>query len=127
MDLFIHNIDRHINNYLIRKQNNKERIFAFDHGHSLFKYWPNISLPFIKKRNTLKNIKAIKNHWGFNINAAQEVVDKLGSVPLSAIKSSVHEMPKNWLSEGTRDRFLVWWEKDSATRADAIRKGLKHQ
>lgn len=125
-DLFVHNIDRHVNNYLIRKQNNKERIFAFDHGYSLFRYWPNISLPFKKERNTLKNIRAIKKHWGFDVAAAQGVVDKLDSVPLSAVENVVREMPENWLPEGTRDRFLDWWNKDSGTRVDEIRKGLKN-
>lgn len=53
-------------------------------------------------------------------------MDKLDSVPLSAVENSVREMPENWLPEDTRDRFLDWWDKDSATRIDEIRKGLKN-
>ncbi len=125
-DLFIHNIDRHINNYLIRKQNNKERIFAFDHEYSLFRYWPKVSLPLKKERNTLINIRAIKNHWGFDDAAAQEILDKLDRVPLSAVESAVLEMPKKWLAKNKRNRFLDWWNKESSKRVDEIRKGLKN-
>lgn len=123
-DLFIHNVDRHINNYLIRNQRSIERIFAFDHGYSLFKYWPNMSLPLKSTRNTVVCVRAIKQKWGFDLTSAQELLDKLELVPLSAVESVVREMPDDWLKEAKRDKFLNWWENDSGPRIDDIRKGL---
>lgn len=125
-DLFVYNTDRHINNYLIKSQNNKERIFAFDHSHSLFSHWPNIQLPMPHASATVTSLRSIKARWGFDVPSAVAVLEKLEKVPLAAVEAMIRGMPSNWLAEAFRDEFLSWWDKDGKTRTQEVKDGIQN-
>lgn len=128
LDLFVNNQDRHVNQYKIAQQNNKERILSFDWGTSLFSYWPNLNLPLPRDCNTILNIRAIIKIYGtFKVDVADDVLTRLEAIDGSAMVNAIKQLPRGWLDNKVGAAFTKWFgARPRRDRIAAIRKGLRN-
>src|SRR5271169_7243414 len=115
-DLFIANVDRHLNNYLIRDQDGRPRVFAFDFSHALFHSWPSLPLPLDPSCKTIWVGRIIRGNWGFDLKAAEEVIMSLSKVPVSYVTYLMNSLPVGWLTSQESDGFMRWWRNGQKTR-----------
>ena len=123
-DMAVQNEDRHLNNYLFVNDRNASRPVAFDFGRSLLWQWP--WLDFIDPRHHTRTQGAmLRRLHGFDLTAAEQVVDRLKATDASAIARFIGEMPSDWLVDPLRSEFLQWWTgPQRITRLDTLSKGL---
>jgi hypothetical protein len=119
-DMFICNDDRHINNYIFRKQNNEWRVLAIDFSHSLFARWPlenNLVDPNSRTRETMKVVAA---HWGFDVDEAKRCLFRIARIKRESVAAILRHMPKGWLPQTEQDALLNWW--GGSGKKDWVRK-----
>jgi hypothetical protein len=109
LDIFSSNYDRHINNYLVREQNGKERMLSFDFGWSLFRDWPNALLPMRNDCNTILNKIAIDSKWGLSKSEIISTLDSISALPDNYGASLMSGIPEGWLRKNVASEFSEWW------------------
>ena len=126
-DLFIRNPDRHINNYKFFLQNRHIRMISFDFGDSLFKYWPNLSLPLPQSCNTIECFRFIQSKYcQINLDIADDVLSRLANLDGAAMVSTVKSLPRGWLSATQSKEFMAWFGgRPRRERITKIREGLR--
>ncbi|MEP9349370.1 hypothetical protein [Xanthobacter sp. KR7-225] len=64
-DLFIHNVDRHLTNYVVRRQYSGHAVLAFDYSQAwLFSGFPLPALPLHHQTNTIQALRAMRKLFG---------------------------------------------------------------
>jgi hypothetical protein len=124
LDMFIHNEDRHLGNYLSVDDNGVRRMYAFDFSRALFWRWPWTG--FVPNSQNTRTCGALlrANH-GFDTVAAQSTLDRIGQLAPSVVESFINRMPPDWLQPSVRVQFLSWWSSTArTTRLDDLRKGF---
>lgn len=123
-DLFVFNDDRHLGNYLSLDDNGVRRFYAFDFSRSLFWRWPWIDFPE-PFDNTRTWGSVLRSLHGFDIGAAEAIVDRLRTVSRAMVESIMFGMPDDWLSDAQKQEFLDWWDSPARiARLDALSMGL---
>jgi len=128
LDLFISNDDRHVNQYKIFNQNRNDRILSFDFESSLFRYWPNLLLPFPPSSNTMMNIRWIIGMYGpIDTAVTDELLGRLESVEGAAMVNEVKRLPRGWLDRATATSFTRWFgSRPRRDRITQIREGIRN-
>ena len=130
-DAFVHNVDRHIGNYLCRPAYGNTVVLAFDWSRALFFHgWPLPDLPLPYKCNTLNTfamLKKLRNtSWEWGI--AEKVLNRLWKLSPAVIKHILEQMPEPWLDNQLRQKFVAWWGSDlRIQRIDVIRQEIQNQ
>jgi hypothetical protein len=120
-DLFAANWDRHPNNYLVLDDGGgSQAVFAIDLSH--VPAYPGLAQaardPLLANTNaTRAYFPQVVRPYGADPGAAVEIVDRLASLPGSAINAILSEIPVGWLWWGGRAR---------SDRTDTLRQGLQN-
>lgn len=130
-DQFVHNVDRHINNYLYM-ENSRDQIIVktFDFSLSSFVLgWPRstaITLP--TNSSTAINWSVTKQLIGDSpqlTQVAHNVLDKLEKISSLVVSDILSSMPEEWLPPMHKDYFLKWWNSEERIdRINAIRQEI---
>lgn len=128
LDLFVHNGDRHLNNYFVHKQRVGYSVLAMDFGRAwLMNGMPLPPLPMDPSENTIGDYKKLVKLFGDFLIASEveDVCDRLLTVGVSDIERFIGSHPKNWLQDGDRHDILEWWESPARTdRITSVKKGI---
>jgi hypothetical protein len=109
-DLLIHNVDRHLNNYLYLQLAGDTVVKAMDHSRSWwFSGWPLPSPPPPVHTATV----ACWGHWTteapWNRAAADEVLAAWRSVTQDDVRDILEVAPASWVLNNRREQLLDWW------------------
>lgn len=127
-DQFIHNIDRHLNNYLYMQNSRGDVIVkTFDFSLSSFVIgWPRssgTSLP--TDSSTCINWSIAKRLIGETDElkqAALSVLDKIEKIGTDTVSVILGSMPEHWMPQHHKDYLLKWWDSmERIERINAIR------
>jgi hypothetical protein len=127
-DLFVHNGDRHLNNYLVRESRNNWTVMAFDFSRAwTFNGYILPPLPFSPRENTVAAHRWLTRNLGefLDQGAADQVLERLRAVNKKTIVSIIAMQPRDWLPIDDANGILDWWDGGArAGRIDAIKKGI---
>lgn len=121
-DLLIHNVDRHLNNYLYLQLAGDTVVKAMDHSRCLWTSgWPLPSPPPDLASNTMLG----RGRWiveaGWDKIAATAVVDKWKAISKLEIIEIVDSAPSAWVEPQKRKELVEWWgTADWLNRADFV-------
>jgi hypothetical protein len=128
-DHFIHNTDRHCNNFIARSQHAAGvAILANDYSRAwLCCGFPLPSLPM--NSATVSAQRWLKSFWACDYIDKDEskiALDRLRAVTVEAAKRIIEGHPEDWLQDAERDAILMWWgSKLMLERLDGIYKGIE--
>jgi hypothetical protein len=124
-DMFINNVDRHDKNYISIDDNGTRRFYAIDFSRSLF--WGDGMTSFPSNcHQTRMTFRRICQLHGFDIAAAEAMIDRISRIGGGLISSILSPMPSTWLDQNRRDGFLEWWQSDERhKRLERLRTGLQ--
>ena len=91
-DLFLGNVDRHLNNYLVRTQNGMQRVLAMDFSHALLCEWPLAALPMPSTCKTVARGRNLRHRWGFDPLQASDCAGRLLDLPAASIVQLVNQI-----------------------------------
>lgn len=124
LDLFLFNDDRHVNNYLSVNDNGVQRLYTFDFSRALFWHWPWSGYP-PATCNTRSCGSILWRLHGFDLVAANSVLDALGAYSPTALQGLINQMPPHWLPDPLQTELInAWTTGGRQSRIDDIRKGL---
>jgi hypothetical protein len=127
-DNFIHNVDRHLGNYLVRETRNGWTMLAFDFSRAwTFNGFPLPSLPFPPTENTRRAYRRLSRWYSFSVDlaAVNQVLDSLSAIGIDTLENIFSLQPPGWLPAADRDTILIWWGQPArSVRIEAIRKGI---
>lgn len=121
-DLLIHNVDRHLNNYLYLQLAGDTVVKAVDHSRCLcFSGWPMPAPPPAASTNTM----TAKSHWiaeaPWNAAASARVIDGWRQIPAADVQAVFDEVPADWVQPAWRHDFTSWWGSEAwADRIDQV-------
>lgn len=127
-DLFVHNGDRHLNNFFVHMQKLGAGILAMDFGRAwMFNGFPLPSLPMDENENTITASCTLSQLFGDYIDQSQvkEVTDSLRVISDVQIKEIIEQHPKEWLSTSEKDAIVDWWRSQARLdRINQIEEGI---
>jgi hypothetical protein len=128
-DLFVHNEDRHLNNYFVQKQRIGYAVLAMDFGRAwLFSGMPPPPLPMAPAANTIGDLRKLLRLFGPFIDSAEtdDVCDRLATVTDSEVAGIIASHPSVWINTAQKDQILSWWRSpERQNRITTIRNGIK--
>ena len=122
-DLFVHNVDRHLNNYIVREQHFGISILSFDFSRAwLCNGAPIPNTPMAFETNTIKAMRYLTSEFGNFLleTETNSVLETLEEISSDYIAQIVAEHPENWLTNAEKDWIIPWWK--SSARLDRISK-----
>lgn len=127
-DQFVHNIDRHLNNYLYMvNSQNHVIVKTFDFSLSSFVIgWPRTTSNTLPTDSTtVTNWTVAKLYIGDTPELRQvalNVLDRIERIGVETISDILSSMPEEWLPPHHNDYFVNWWtSEDRKQRLEAIR------
>jgi hypothetical protein len=127
-DLFVHNVDRHFNNYLCaggRTVPYTVKVFDFSRAFTATS-WPLPSLPMLRTANTVMTYERIRHFLPFMLTEAQKLLDRISTLRYDTFKSIIDGVPASWLDASKKRDVLKWWAGPRTSRINQIRKGLEN-
>ena len=122
-DNFVHNVDRHGKNYIVRPQKNGYALFAHDYSRA----WLRHALP-LTGQNTVTAARWITANFGqyLNVASTEDTLDKIESIRDSDVSSIINGHPPSWITKLEADAIVTWWSSPARKqRLDGIRQGIK--
>ena len=109
-DLLIHNVDRHLNNYLYLQLAGDTVVKAVDHSRCLwFEGWPMPAPPPAPHSKTM----LARSHWEpiatWCHEAAAAVVQSWRQITRNEVEEVLDSMPIAWVRANRRAELLAWW------------------
>ncbi len=130
-DQFVHNIDRHINNYLYMENSRSQVIVkTFDFSLSSFVLgWPRSTTDTLPTdSSTVINWTITKQLIGDTPEFRQialSVLDKLERIGVSTVSDILSSMPEEWLPQMHQEYLLKWWDSEERiNRLESIRQEI---
>ena len=114
-DLFVHNVDRHLTNYIVRRQYSGHSVLSFDYSQAwLFSGFPLPPLPLHSQTKTIQAMRAMRHLFGDFIhqNEVKSICNKLRQIKTETIERIISEHPNNWLTETQKCEIFNWWKSD---------------
>lgn len=109
-DLLIHNVDRHLNNYLYLQLAGDTVVKAMDHSWCLwFSGWPMPSPPPAPNTNTMTGSLHWKTLVQWEKARAEKVVSEWSSITREEVTAIFDGAPAIWTNQHQRNNFLQWW------------------
>jgi hypothetical protein len=129
-DLFVHNVDRHAKNYIVRQQFHGPSVMAFNYSRAwTYHGFPLPDLPMDENENTVCNQRYFSEYFGryVTVQAASSLLGGLAQVTTKHVEQILSEQPSNWLPRQTRDAILYWWDSaDRLARIESIHVGINN-
>lgn len=109
VDLFVHNTDRHRNNYLYLELAGDIVARVIDFSHSLLvEGWPLPHLP-MRPCNTTREWPTLRGLCASGYTKPQAVVDAIAALPADWLARHIASMPAQWLDSDMAMRLTAWW------------------
>ena len=109
VDLFVHNIDRHHNNFLYLDLAGEIVARVIDFSHALLVMgWPLPGLP-MEVCNTTQCLPALLGQHQGPYTPPTEIIDKIARLEDGWLFEQISSMPLQWLSDEMALRLGVWW------------------
>jgi hypothetical protein len=128
-DLFVHNEDRHLNNYFVQKQRIGYAVLAMDFGRAwLFSGMPPPPLPMMPSANTIGDLRKLIRLFGsfMDFTETDDVCDRLASVTEAEVDAVIASHPPVWIGDAQKRQILNWWRSsDRQDRITRIKDGIK--
>lgn len=121
-DLFVRNLDRHLNNYLLRLSPSLELI-GIDYSRAFMVHWP-LRMPPLESCKTTLVQQSLQKVATCEKLAALTVVRRLGELPDSWIDECLADAPAEWLDDRLRLEVARWWRKKRRHRLKLIRNHI---
>ena len=128
-DLFTHNVDRHLRNFLCIYEGGKHKFYVIDHSRAwLFSGFPISNLPMPESSKTVIAYRSIKKHFNvsLNIGVAIDILERIGRISKAEIRSILQNQPIGWLTRHERLAIISWWEKEALKRVATIKQGISN-
>jgi hypothetical protein len=127
-DLFVHNLDRHTNNYIVIEQSTGFSFFAFDYSIS----WLAAGFPF---DDALMDIgQPTRNNFSyfcgmypglFDVYEFNSLLNKIDATKAEDVEGIIDSHPSNWLTPDLKTAIMNFWAAGGhQSRTNAIRKSL---
>jgi hypothetical protein len=127
-DHFVHNEDRHLNNFLFREQRHGWAVLAFDYSRAwLCNGMPLPRLPFAVDKKTILARRVLCDAFGEYIDKTEtdRTLQRLADVQEMHVLQAINSHPNAWLANAQKDEILNWWNSRARTdRIDQIRQGI---
>jgi hypothetical protein len=126
-DLFVHNTDRHLNNYLcVGGRLPGYAIRAYDFSRAWTSNgWPLPALPMQANEKTVRTYRHLQSIHPFDLAEANAILGKLRDFPVDAFKRLVDTVPMEWIDAKLRKKIVKWWAEERSIRIGKIIGGLK--
>lgn len=109
-DLLIHNVDRHLNNYLYLQLAGDTVVKAVDHSRCLwFSGWPLPPPPPVAASKTLLCYPIWCADANWDRGVADAVVDKWRQIQKTDVQRIVDALPVTWIDAQRRSELVSWW------------------
>lgn len=126
-DHFVHNIDRHAGNFLVRQQKSGHAILAFDFSRAWITHGFPLPPPPIAG-NTVTAQRQFSALWKkkyIDPKEAKKFLDGLKTVPVANVQKIIEQHPGAWIAEKTKGDLIKWWSSsDFVKRIESIVKGI---
>ncbi len=121
-DLLIHNVDRHLNNYLYLQLAGDTVVKAMDHSRCFWTSgWPLPLPPPASLSKTMLCRPVWENEAGWDKATALSVVDRWKQISKAEIEEIVDSAPAAWVDAQRRLELVDWWgTPDWSNRADLV-------
>lgn len=128
-DHFVHNVDRHLNNFLIRGQHIGHTVLANDYSRAwICNGFPLPPLPVLC--NTVTAQRWLAGYLGqqyIDIDEVKQVTDSIGKIPSTHIERIIDGHPKEWLTDNMKNEIMTWWSSSQMLeRLEGIAKGVEN-
>lgn len=126
-DLLVHNVDRHLGNYLCvagRTPGHSVKVYDFSRAFSA-NGWPLPNLPMPATANTVRAFRHLRRVHAFDFAVAKELLAKVDAISFSSVQSIVDNVPTDWMSSELREKVVKWWADEHSARVSTILAGLK--
>lgn len=128
-DHFVHNGDRHLDNFILVRQRNGYAIIPIDYSRAWMYHDMLLSpLPFSPSSNTRNAVLELKRRIGDYIrpDVCDAILDALLGVDDSSIEYILQIHPNDWLRPNQRAAILEWWKSSSRVeRVQRIKQGIR--
>ena len=126
LDATINNVDRHLNNFLIRNVSGEPEVLAIDFGRALFfrDLFPPSAPGTVRDSATGQAWNLLRghaDHWP-NVEHVDAMLDSLAALPDDWIDRRVREMPAEWLPKEYAKRMASWFKQDRISDTDKVRR-----
>jgi hypothetical protein len=133
-DHFIHNTDRHAGNFLIRQNQARWAVLAFDfsrawtyHGFPLPAVPFDVTDPNERTIRVQRQLSLIFGTTYINSGEAFGLLETIGRVPKYRIEGIIKAHPREWLPLTHRKAIMDWWKsKEMMSRIDQIATGISN-
>jgi hypothetical protein len=128
-DHFIHNPDRHANNFLVRDQHAGYAVLAYDYSRAwMCTSFPNPRLSM--NSNTVIAQRWLSNFWSVKYIDKSEsniILNKIRKTTKYSVERIIDGHPKDWLTQKSKEDILNWWGSPPMfDRLDGISKGIEN-
>lgn len=109
-DLLVHNVDRHMNNYLYLQLAGDTVLKAMDHSRTWwFSGWPLPAPPPSAATATMSNFPLWTGQAGWDRTAADSVVNAWSGISAQDAADMVDSAPSCWIDPVLRQNLIAWW------------------
>ncbi len=120
LDLFVHNDDRSVTNFILSGQT----LVAIDFAAAKLDALSTVQFP-VAQSATVSIGKRLRTIHGFDLESALEMADRIAGLPANVVDGIVSSIPSDWLDEQTKRRMVQLWQTGKlGVRLDALRVGL---
>jgi hypothetical protein len=107
-DHFIHNVDRHLNNFLVRGQHTGHTVLANDYSRAWVCHgFPLPSLPMAC--STVEAQRLLARHLGeqyIDIGQVKLTVESISKISVAMIRRIIDGHPNDWLTDGMKNKLV---------------------
>lgn len=109
-DLFMHNVDRHIGNYLYLYLAGEVVARVIDFSRAwLFNGWPLPPLPLPAACHTMTCVPTWRGQYAASYVKPVAMLDSIAALPDEWMAQILNNMPSAWLSKDARIELRQWW------------------
>ncbi len=130
IDLFVHNVDRHLTNYIVRDMHFGIAMLSFDFSRAwLCNGFPLPSLPMDSSCTTIQGLRFLLQEFGdfIILEECNTILDNLANLPVQTILQIISEHPVEWLTNGASDDIINWWQtQHRLDRISSIKEGIEN-
>lgn len=109
VDLFVHNTDRHYDNYLYLDLAGDVVAKVIDFSHALMVMgWPLPDLP-MNACHTTECITYFLSHLEQRGDTSKKIISSIENLPSGWMAETIKSLPESWLTIKERDELHHWW------------------
>lgn len=124
-DLFVHNVDRHANNFLFRQTSLGTTLVGLDFSRALVaEGWPGQHPPLPNGCNSRILARQLQALSPYPAPSAVATLSRLAAIPDDWIAKQLDSLPDAWVTARMRSAIARWWRGGRAKRLRLIRGHL---